>query len=75
MNAQAAPSKVDDMKFKVTLKAELGAGTLYWVSDIESDSEESAVAAAEASFLETLDSGNHWTFSDYDVISDADSDS
>lgn len=63
------------MKFKVTLKAELGAGILYWVADIDSDSDENAMAAAEALFLEAIDDGTDWAFTDYDVAPSNDSDS
>ncbi len=63
------------MKLKVTLRAELGAGTLYWVTDIDSDSDEEAVAAAEALFLETIDSGTAWAFRDYDIAPGTDSES
>ncbi|HPF47080.1 MAG: hypothetical protein KDF58_09915 [Alphaproteobacteria bacterium] len=53
--------------YKVTLKSELPRGTFYWVTNVNADSEEEAVASAENLFLEQINTANDWDFSDYDA--------
>ena len=53
--------------YKITLKSELKHGTFYWVTNINADSEDEAVTAAEHLFLEQLANTKEWDFSDYDV--------
>lgn len=53
--------------YKVTLKADCKLGTFYWVSTVKAASEEEAVTSAEHLFIEQINSGNEWDFSDYDA--------
>lgn len=53
--------------FKVTLKSDLKHGTFYWVTNIDAQSEEEAVTAAEHLFLEQINNNAEWDFSDYDA--------
>jgi len=55
------------MKYHVTLKAELSRGHFYWVADVESESQEDAVSTAEREFLEQVDSGESWEFTEFEV--------
>ena len=55
------------MKYKVTLKANLKRGTLYWVADVNAATEEEAIIAAEHLFEAQTDSSDAWTFDDFDV--------
>lgn len=55
------------MTHHVTLKATLKKGVFYWVCDVEADSEEEAVIAAENLFMAELEKAGEWEFSDYDV--------
>lgn len=57
------------MKYHVTLKAQLGGGQFYWVADVESDTEEEAVSVAEQIFLDQIDSGENWEFTEFEVTS------
>ena len=52
---------------KVTLQAQLPHGTFYWVSEVDADSEEEAVVAAENLFLAEMDRIEEWTFSDFNI--------
>ena len=51
----------------VTLKTTLSKGEFYWVADVEADSDEEAVVAAENLFMAELERIKEWEFSDYDV--------
>ncbi|MBL4602746.1 MAG: hypothetical protein JKY84_08375 [Emcibacteraceae bacterium] len=53
--------------YKITLKSELKRGTFYWVTNVNAESEDEAVTAAEHLFLEQLAKTNEWDFSDYDA--------
>ena len=53
----------------VTLKAELPNGTLYWVTEVNAETEEEAVAAAEESFLSQIEDCADWHFSEFEVTS------
>ncbi len=55
------------MKYHITLKAVMKRGTLYWVADVNADSEEEAVVAAEHLFEAQMESPEEWTFDDFDV--------
>lgn len=52
----------------VTLKASLRKGTFYWVCDVNANSEEEAVVAAENLFFAELDKSQEWEFSDFEVV-------
>ncbi|MBL4838046.1 MAG: hypothetical protein JKY34_10755 [Kordiimonadaceae bacterium] len=52
---------------KVTLQTTLPHGTFYWVTEVEANSEEEAVVAAENLFLAEMERTTEWTFSDYNV--------
>lgn len=52
---------------KVTLKASLGRGDFYWVTDVDADTEEEAIVAAENLFLAEMERIDEWEFTDYDV--------
>ncbi|RMB02671.1 hypothetical protein [Eilatimonas milleporae] len=52
---------------KVTLQATLKRGTFYWVADVDADTEDEAVVAAENLFLAELETAADWSFNDYDV--------
>ena len=52
---------------KVTLKATLGRGEFYWVTEVDADSEEEAVVAAENLFLAEMDRIEEWEFTDFDI--------
>jgi len=52
---------------RVTLKAELGHGTFYWVADVTADSEDEAVIAAENLFASEMEKIQEWEFNDFDV--------
>ncbi len=54
-------------KKKVTLRAPLKHGTFYWVADVQADSDDEAVVAAENLFLNEVEQINEWTFDDFDV--------
>ena len=54
-------------RYKVTLQAQLGRGTFYWVADVKADSEEEAVVSAENLFLAELDKGQDWAFEDFEI--------
>ena len=54
-------------KQKVTLKAPLPHGVFYWVTDVEADSEEEAVVAAENLFLAEMEKIEDWEFTDFEV--------
>jgi len=54
-------------KFHVTLKANLSDGELYWVSDVQADTEDAAMAVAEEHFTRQLDKAAEWSFSEADV--------
>jgi hypothetical protein len=53
----------------VTLKASLPHGTFYWVTEVEANSEEEAVVAAENLFLSEMDNIEEWEFTDFEVAS------
>ncbi len=53
----------------VTLKAELPNGTLYWVTEVNAETEEEAVAAAEELFLSQIEDRADWHFSEFEVTS------
>lgn len=52
---------------KVILKAALSRGTFYWVAEVDADTEEEAVVAAENLFLSEVERAEDWHFTDYDV--------
>lgn len=52
---------------KVILKARLGRGEFYWVTQIDAASEEEAITAAEHLFLAELDKNQDWQFDEFDV--------
>lgn len=52
---------------RVTLKSTMGRGEFYWVADVEADSEEEAIVAAENLFLAEMERVVEWEFSDFDV--------
>ncbi|TNE62271.1 MAG: hypothetical protein EP335_13310 [Alphaproteobacteria bacterium] len=52
---------------KVTLQAKLPHGMFYWVTEVDADSEEEAVVAAENLFLNEMDRIEEWEFTDFDV--------
>lgn len=52
---------------RVTLKATLKRGEFYWVTEVDADSEEAAVVAAENLFLSEMDRIEEWEFTDFDV--------
>ena len=54
-------------KKKVTLQAELQKGTFYWVTEVNADTEEEAVVAAENLFLAEMERAKDWEFTDYNV--------
>jgi len=54
-------------KMKVTLQATLKRGTFYWVADVNADSEEEAVVAAENLFMAETENASEWEFNDYNV--------
>ncbi|MBT4043246.1 MAG: hypothetical protein HOK21_22195 [Rhodospirillaceae bacterium] len=54
-------------KYHVTLKADLIDGDLYWVSDVEADNEDAAMAVAEEIFARHLEDAKEWAFSEADV--------
>jgi len=54
-------------KQKVTLQASLPHGTFYWVTNVDANSEEEAVVAAENLFLAEMEKIDEWEFTDYDV--------
>ncbi|HZD27051.1 MAG TPA: hypothetical protein VE631_12355 [Alphaproteobacteria bacterium] len=54
-------------KYHVTLKATLGRGELYWVSDVSAADEDAAMAEAERLFMEELEHPEEWSFSEADV--------
>jgi len=51
----------------VTLKCELKRGTFYYVCDVDANSEEEAVAAAENLFASELENTEEWSFTDFNV--------
>ena len=55
------------MKYKVTLKANLRRGTLYWVAEINAGSESEAITAAEHLFEAQTESPEEWAFDEVDV--------
>lgn len=54
-------------KFHVTVRANLGTGTLYWVTDVSSGNEDNALKKAVESFEKEMDTVEEWNFSDYEV--------
>ncbi len=64
---QAYGRRRQAMKYHVTLRVNLGKGTLYWVTDTEANSEEEAVVAAEHLFESQMEESNDWSFTDFDV--------
>ena len=52
---------------RVTLKTSLNKGEFYWVAEVEADSEEEAVVAAENLFLAEIERIEEWEFTDFDV--------
>jgi hypothetical protein len=54
-------------KKTVTLKATLSRGEFYWVTEVDANSEEEAVVAAENLFLAEMDRIDEWEFTDFDV--------
>lgn len=52
----------------VTLKATLNKGTFYWVTQVNADSEEEAVVAAENLFLAELEKSADWEFEEFEVV-------
>lgn len=52
---------------RVTLKATLKRGEFYWVTEVDAESDEEAVVAAENLFLSEMDRIEEWEFTDFDV--------
>lgn len=52
---------------KVTLQAQLPHGTFYWVTQVDANSEEEAVVAAENLFLAEMERIDEWAFTDFNV--------
>lgn len=52
---------------KVTLKTTLPHGEFYWVTNVDANSEEEAVVAAENLFLAEIERIEDWEFTDFDV--------
>lgn len=52
---------------KVTLQAQLSRGTFYWVTEVNADTEEEAVVAAENLFMAEMERASEWEFTDYNV--------
>ncbi|WP_374764476.1 hypothetical protein [Yunchengibacter salinarum] len=52
---------------KVTLQAGFGRGTFYWVTEVDAESEDEAVMAAENLFMAELEKGHEWEFEDFVV--------
>jgi hypothetical protein len=51
----------------VTLKAQMPNGIFYWVTEVDADTEEEAVAAAEELFLSEIGGCDDWHFSEFEV--------
>lgn len=54
-------------KKNVTLKATLGNGTFYWVAQVNADSEDEAIVAAENLFMAELERSHEWEFNEFEV--------
>lgn len=54
-------------KMNITLKATLKRGTFYWVTQVNADSEEEAVQAAENLFLAEVENASDWEFNEFEV--------
>lgn len=54
-------------RMKVTLQATLKRGTFYWVAEVEAESEDEAVVAAEHLFEAEMEAGRDWAFEDFAV--------
>jgi hypothetical protein len=54
-------------KYHVTLKASLADGELYWVAKVTAESEDGAMASAEALFTRQMNNAAEWSFSEADV--------
>ena len=53
--------------YHVTIRATLATGTLYWVTDVKSGSEENALRKAVECFEQEIDTAEDWQFSDYEI--------
>ncbi len=53
----------------VTLKAEMPNGTFYWVTEVDAETEEEAVATAEELFWSQIEGCTDWHFSEFEVTS------
>ncbi len=51
----------------VTLKANMPNGTFYWVAEVDAETEEEAVAAAETLFLAEIEDCDDWHFSEFEI--------
>ena len=54
-------------KYHVTIRATLATGILYWVTDVNSGSEENALKKAVEGFEREIDAAEDWNFSDYEI--------
>ena len=54
-------------KKQVTLKAVLGKGVFYWVCEVEADTDEEAIVAAEHLLLSETSDNDDWQFNEFDV--------
>ncbi len=54
-------------KYHVTIRATLNSGTLYWVTDVNSGTEQNALKKATESFQKEMDTNEEWNFSDYEI--------
>ncbi len=54
-------------KRKVTLQSTMKRGTFYWVCDVNAESDDEAVVAAENLFANEMENSEDWTFTDYNV--------
>ena len=54
-------------RMKVTMKAELPNGEFYWVTNVEADSEEEALVAAENLFISEMEKKRSWEFDSFEV--------
>lgn len=55
------------MKYRITLRTNLRRGSFFWVAEVEAANEEAAAVAAEKLFEEQMDSGEEWSFEEYDA--------
>lgn len=57
-------------RMNVTLKAEMKRGIFYWVTQVEADSDDEAVVAAEHLFQAEMEKAGNWSFSDFEITAE-----